>query len=133
MPIVEHRVLDGGKPNGRAFPENETDCYGNVSAMDMEKSRNAIVTITVGLQCALGANGFGSNRELVIARIFDMLQRQSLRGDRSCGTFPQWSRHFPREPIKRPFADADLHATVDERPHHIAGEGVRDDREADEA
>jgi len=31
------------KPNEPAFPENETVCYDNVSAMDMTSARNLAV------------------------------------------------------------------------------------------
>lgn len=50
------------KPNEPAFPENETVCYDNVSAMDMTIARNMAMTIAIKLQCALGANGFGADR-----------------------------------------------------------------------
>lgn len=102
------------KPNEPAFPENETVCYDNVSAMDMTIARNMAMTIAIKLQCALGANGFGADRQLVVGRIFDMLQRQSLRRDRSCGAFAQRSRHFSCKPVEGTFADTDLHAAVDE-------------------
>ena len=69
------------KPNEPAFPENETVCYDNVSAMDMTIARNMAMTIAIKLQCALGANGFGADRQLVVGRIFDMLQRQSFSVD----------------------------------------------------
>ena len=108
------------KPNEPAFPENETVCYDNVSAMDMTIARNMAMTIAIKLQCALGANGFGADRQLVVGRIFDMLQRQSLRRDRSCGAFAQRSRHFSCKPVEGTFADTDLHAAVDEGAHHIA-------------
>lgn len=88
------------KPNEPAFPENETVCYDNVSAMDMTIARNMAMTIAIKLQCALGANGFGADRQLVVGRIFDMLQRQSLRRDRSCGAFAQRSRHFSCKPVE---------------------------------
>ena len=121
------------KPNEPAFPENETVCYDNVSAMDMTIARNMAMTIAIKLQCALGANGFGADRQLVVGRIFDMPQRQSLRRDRSCGAFAQRSRHFSCKPVEGTFADTDLHAAVDEGAHHIACKRVGDDHEADEA
>ena len=78
---LRHRALMEEKPNEPAFPENETVCYDNVSAMDMTSARNLAVTIAIKLQCALGANGFGADRQLVVGRIFDMLQRQSFSVD----------------------------------------------------
>ena len=104
------------KPNEPAFPENETVCYDNVSAMDMTIARNMAMTIAIKLQCALGANGFGADRQLVVGRIFDMLQRQSLRRDRSCGAFAQRSRHFSCKPVEGTFADTDLHAADGDWP-----------------
>ena len=63
------------------------------------------------LQSTFRTNRFGTNRQLVVFRIFDMFQRQSLRSDRTGAAFTQRRRHFFGEPIHGTFADAYLHTT----------------------
>ena len=135
------RPTSDGRPRPRDVfcPHNQipkrTPLRLNSRLIDSRRFTSSVASLRatvqyVLLQSTFRTNRFGTNRQLVVFRIFDMFERQSLRSDRASAAFTQRRRHFSGEPIQGTFADTNLYATVNQRTHHIACECVGDDGEA---